>query len=195
MTRRGSSLLLALTAAVLASCTQSRVVLLDSGKPSAVTIRNDAGVERLDRPGEAVELSGRDSHAKPIAVSRAEIDRDWGDAIAVHPPVPVTTILYFRFDTAELMPASRTVLPDILALIRQRPAPEIAITGYTDRSGEAHYNYDLGLKRADAVRAAIEARGISGGAITVDSYGAAHPLVEGRGPYEPRNRRVEITIR
>ncbi|MGH7035188.1 MAG: OmpA family protein [Stellaceae bacterium] len=195
MTRRASSLLLALAAAILASCTQSRVVLLDSGKPSAVTIRNDAGVQRLDRPGEAVELSGRDSHAKPIAVSRAEIDRDWADAIAVHPPVPVTMILYFRFDTAELMPASRTVLPDILALVRQRPAPEIAITGYTDRSGEAHYNYDLGLKRAEAMRDAIEARGVSGRAITIDSYGAAHPLVEGRSPFEPRNRRVEITIR
>lgn len=195
MMRRLPSLLAVFGGAVLASCAQSRVVLLDSGKPSAVTIRNDAGIERLDRPGEAVELSGRDRRGKQIAVSRAEIDRDWADAIAVHPPVPVTTILYFRFDTDELMPASRTVLPDILALIRQRPAPEIAITGYTDRSGEAHYNYDLGLKRAEAVRAAIEARGVSGEAITIDSYGAAHPLVDGRSPYEPRNRRVEITIR
>lgn len=195
MTRRSPALLLPILALGLASCAQSRVVLLDSGKPSAVTIRNDAGVGRLDRPGEAVELSGRDSAAKPIAVSRAEIDREWGDAIAAHPPAPVTTILYFHFDTAELTSASRTVLPDILALIRQRPAPEIAIVGYTDRSGEAHYNYDLGLRRAEAVRAAIEAFGIGERAIAVDSYGAANPLVESRSPYEPRNRRVEITIR
>ena len=195
MRRRAASLLLTLAAAALASCSHSRVVLLDSGKPSAVTIRNDAGIERLDRPGEAVALAGRDHRAQPIAVSRAEIDRDWGDAIAAHPPVPVTTILYFRFDTDELMPASRSVLPDILALIRQRPAPEIAIIGYTDRSGEAHYNYDLGLKRAEAVRDALAARGVGGQSITIDSYGASHPLVDGRSPYEPRNRRVEITIR
>ena len=195
MTHRRWTLVWPIAALTLASCTESRVVLLDSGKPSAVTIRNDAGTQRLDRPGEAVELSGRDSAAKPIAVSRAEIDREWGDAIAVHPPQPVTTILYFHFDTAELTAASRTVLPDILALVRQRPAPEIAIIGYTDRSGEVHYNYDLGLRRAEAIRAAIEARGIDGRSITIDSYGAANPLVEGRSPYEPRNRRVEITIR
>jgi len=193
MTRR--SLFLPIAALALASCAQSRVVLLDSGKPSAVTIRNDAGVERLDRPGEAVELAGRDSVAKPIAVTRAEIDHEWADAIAVHPPAPVTTILYFHFDTAELTEGSRTVLPDILALVRQRPAPEIAIIGYTDRSGEAHYNYDLGLRRAEAIRAAIEARGFNGRSITIDSYGSANPLVDSRSPYEPRNRRVEITIR
>jgi peptidoglycan-associated lipoprotein len=191
----GRTLALAGALFALAACAQSRVVLLDSGKPSAVTIRNDAGVKRLERPGEAVELSGRDSVAKPIAVSRAEIDQEWGAAIAAHPPTPVTTIVYFAFDSDELTEASRAVLPDILTLIKERPAPEISLVGYTDRSGEGEYNYELGLRRAKAVRAAIEAIGVKKKAIDVDSYGAANPLVRSRSPYEPRNRRVEITIR
>lgn len=191
----GGKLVPVLAVLVVAACSESRVVLLDSGKPSAVTISNDTGVKRLDRPGEAVELSGRDSTPKPIAVSRAEIDKVWGDAIAVHPPAPVTTIVYFLFDTDELTKASLAVLPDILALIKERPAPEISLIGYTDRAGEGEYNYELGLRRAKAVRAAIEAIGVKQQAIAVDSYGAANPLVESRGRYEPRNRRVEITIR
>ncbi len=179
----------------LGACTQGRVVLLDSGKPSAVTFTNETGVTELDKPGEAISIGGESSTPKQITLSRAEIDTTWGEAIANHPPAPLIVLLYFILDTTELTPASRAELPKVLAAIKQRPAPEVAVVGYTDKSGEHEYNYDLGLRRAIAVQAAIEKIGVPHDAITVDSYGSANPLVPTRQPYEPRNRRVEITVR
>ncbi len=181
--------------AALSACSQGRIVLLDSGKPSAVTIRNDSGVTELTQPGQAVDVAGRSGTPKPIVLSQANIQQEWGDAIAYHPPAPVVSLIYFVLDTTELTAASRTELPKILSVIKQRPAPEVAVVGYTDRSGDTDYNYQLGLRRAEAVRSAIETIGVAHSAITVDSYGAANPLVETKAPYEPRNRRVEITVR
>ena len=171
------------------------MVLLDSGKPSAVTFTNNAGTTELSQPGAAISIAGRSSTPQPIALSQAEIDKTWGEAIANHPPAPVISILYFILDTTDLTPASRAELPKVLTTIKQRPAPEVAVVGYTDKSGEHEYNYDLGLRRAIAVQAAIEKIGVPHDAITVDSYGSANPLVPTRQPYEPRNRRVEITVR
>jgi peptidoglycan-associated lipoprotein len=178
----------------LSACAQNRVVLLDNGG-GAVTIRNDAGTGRLDRPGAALAIASPGSHARPIAVSPHDIDTVWGAAIAALPPVPVRIVLYCDFDATALTPSSRAMLPDIVALIRQRPAPEVAITGYSDRSGSAAYNYRLGLRRARALRAAIRVSGVKPVSITIRSEGAADPLVRGADPYQPRNRRVELTIR
>lgn len=179
----------------LGACTQGRVVLLDSGKPSVVTITNESGVKELNQPGQAMSISSRSSAPRPIELRPGDIEKTWGEAIAYHPPAPVVSLVYFVLDTTELTAKSRAELPKILSVIKQRPAPEVAIVGYTDRSGETDYNYDLGLRRAEAVRAAIEKIGVPGTAITINSYGAANPLIPTRQPYEPRNRRVEITIR
>ena len=173
----------------------ARVVLLDSGKPSAVTITNKAGAKEINKPGEAVEVAGSGGAAQDIKLSDADIQKSWGDAIAAHPKAPETSILYFVLDTTELTPESRKELPKVLDAIKQRPAPEVAVVGYTDRSGEADYNYQLGLRRAKAVQKEIEAIGVPAAQITVDSYGAANPLVETKKQYEPRNRRVELTVR
>ncbi len=179
----------------LSACAQNRVVLLDNGGKGAVIIRNEAGTGRLDRPGEAMEVASQGSRARPIAVSRREIEEVWGEAMTALPPTPVKIVLYCDFDAAALTPSARAMLPDIVALIRQRPAPEIAITGYTDRSGSPAYNYNLGLRRAQALRAAIRASGVKAAAITIRSAGATEPLVRGADPYQPHNRRVELTIR
>jgi len=79
----------------------------------------------------------------------------------------------------------------------------IAITGHTDTSGDENYNKDLGLKRADAAKAALElalakqklgAGKIAG--MTTDSQGEtslAKPT--GDDIKEPLNRRVAITVK
>lgn len=204
MTR--ARLIIAMAAlSILAACAEkpipppkpitARVVLLDSGKPSAVTITNKAGAKELNQPGEAVAVAGDTGAAQPIKLNDADIQKGWGDAIAAHPKAPETSILYFVLDTTELTPESRKELPKVLDAIKQRPAPEVAVVGYTDRSGEADYNYQLGLRRAKAVQKEIEAIGVPAAQITVDSYGAANPLIETKKQYEPRNRRVEITVR
>jgi len=190
-------LALALLAALAACGTTSEVVLLPNpdGHASTLTIGNAAGSAVLDTPGAAASVSGAASVPERVTLSDAAVKRDWADAIAFQPPRPVTLRLYFILDTTELTPQSRAALPQVLQLIRQRPAPEVEIVGNTDRSGEPLYNQGLGLRRAEAVRRAVEAIGVPPNLITVASHGAGDPLVPTTRPYEPRNRRVDITVR
>ncbi len=172
-----------------------RVVLLDSGKPSEVIITNGAGTKEINQPGQAVSVVGSAGVPQPIQLSDADIQKGWGDAIAYQPKPPETSILYFILDTTDLTPESRKELPKVLEAIKQRPAPEVAVVGYTDKSGDKEYNYQLGLRRAKAVQKEIIAIGVPAAQITVDSFGSANPLVETKKLYEPKNRRVEITVR
>jgi peptidoglycan-associated lipoprotein len=183
-------------AMLLGACSsETRIVLLDSGAPSAVTVTNDAGVVKLDSPGQAVEISSRKSAPKPLAMNEAEIKQDWSDALAYHPAEPRKWILYFAFDSVELAGDSRDALEALVAAVAARPAAEVAIIGFTDRSGPESYNRDLGLRRAEAVRAQLTAAGVPAAAISVDSYGARDPLIDPGQLYEPRNRRAEVTLR
>jgi adhesin transport system outer membrane protein len=183
---------------LLGACAaKNDVVLLanEDGSPSTITVSNPAGTTVLDQPG-AVAIRGTTSAPAPVTIGDAEIRTVWADALAYHPQRPVTILLYFVLDTPNLVPASRAELPKLLQLIRQRPAPEVVIVGHTDRSGDdERYNYELGLRRANAVRRDVEAIGVPHDLITVTSHGGNNPLVPTTRPYEPRNRRVEVTVR
>jgi outer membrane protein OmpA-like peptidoglycan-associated protein len=45
------------------------------------------------------------------------------------------------------------------------------------------------------VRREVEAIGVPSSLVSVASHGAGNPLIPGNRPYEPRNRRVEVTVR
>lgn len=191
-------LLAILGLSLLAACAaQNRVVLLDNedGTPSSIVVANAGGSAVLERPGAAVEIARQTSAPASLALNAAQIRKDWADALAYQPPRPVTLLLYYVLDTPNLTPESRAELPRVLDLIRQRPAPEVVIVGHTDRSGDPSYNYELALRRANAVRREVEAIGVPAELITVTSHGGGNPLVPSSRPYEPRNRRVEITVR
>jgi outer membrane protein OmpA-like peptidoglycan-associated protein len=182
----------------LAACAGGdRIVLLpnEDGAPSTITVTNSGGSAVIDKPNGGVAVARPSSAPEPLSLSETEINKDWADALALQPPRPVVIRLYFVLDTTEMTPDSQARLPRLLDLIRQRPAPEVVISGHTDRSGDPKYNEELGLRRAEAVRRAIESIGVPPDLITVTSYGAGDPLVRTSRPYEPRNRRVEITVR
>jgi peptidoglycan-associated lipoprotein len=182
---------------LLGACAaRNDVVLLanEDGSPSAITVSNPGGTAVLDQPG-AVAIARATSAPTPVTLSDQEVRTVWADALAYHPQRPVTMLLYFVLDTTNLVPASRAELPKLRDLIRQRPAPEVVIVGHTDRSGDERYNYELGLRRANAVRRDVEAIGVPPDLITVTSHGGNNPLVGTTRPYEPRNRRVEVTVR
>jgi peptidoglycan-associated lipoprotein len=190
-------LAISLVLALAACAAGDRIVLLpnEDGAPSTITVTNSAGAAVIDHPGAAVAVARPTSAPAALTLSEADINKDWADALAFQPPRPAVLRLYFLLDTTELTPDSRAELPRLLDLIRQRPSPEVVIAGHTDRSGDPRYNEELGLRRADAVRRAIEAIGVPPDLITVTSYGSGDPLIPTSRPYEPRNRRVEITVR
>ena len=122
--------------------------------------------------------------------------RTFGSTRAALPPEPVSFILYFKSDSDELTEKSQAELDTVLTTIEGRPAPQVAVIGHTDRVGEAVYNARLAATRADVVRDILVGRGLSSDLIAVSSHGEYNPLVATRdGVAEPRNRRVEITVR
>jgi outer membrane protein OmpA-like peptidoglycan-associated protein len=113
------------------------------------------------------------------------------------PPPEVTFVLYFESGSIDtLTPASQAKVEELRAVLLQRPAPEIAVVGHTDTVGDQQDNDQLSLERARTVQQRIEEVGISAVSIQASGRGERELLVPTADRVdEPRNRRVEITIR
>jgi OOP family OmpA-OmpF porin len=108
---------------------------------------------------------------------------------------PDTYIVYFDFDRSNINADGQVVIDRVLADVVQRGAVNISATGHADRSGSEDYNMALSLRRADAVREALIAGGVSADAITVAGRGESEPAVPTPdGVKEQANRRVEIIL-
>ncbi len=72
---------------------------------------------------------------------------------------------------------------------------KIKIEGNCDEFGTDEYNYALGLKRAKAVKDAMEAEGVEGSKMVIVSYGESNPVCS--SPTDScyaRNRRVDLRL-
>ncbi len=88
------------------------------------------------------------------------------------------------------------MIPAILQAVKAIPVPEVAVVGHTDTMGDAKANVALGLKRAMSVRNILIQAGLAPSTVDVSSHGEADLLVKTRNNTpEPRNRRVEISVR
>jgi outer membrane protein OmpA-like peptidoglycan-associated protein len=84
----------------------------------------------------------------------------------------------------------------MMAEVARRPDPEVLIIGHTDRVGSVAQNDALSLQRAERVREAVLRLGIAADRVQVSGRGEREPLVPTEDEVaEPRNRRVELTVR
>jgi len=91
---------------------------------------------------------------------------------------------------------SRGLLPQILQAVKDRPFPDVAVVGHTDTTGTPAGNKELGLRRANAIRTRLVTAQVAASLIEVTSHGEADLLINTADEVlEPRNRRVEITVR
>jgi len=108
---------------------------------------------------------------------------------------PGTYIVLFDFDRSNINAAGQAVLDQVLADAAKMGSVNISATGHADRSGPEDYNMALSLRRADSVREALIAGGVSPDAITVAGRGESEPAVPTPdGVKEQANRRVEIVL-
>jgi OmpA-OmpF porin, OOP family len=121
------------------------------------------------------------------------------------PPHPMTVpmaacnhgpyIVFFEWDSAEISPEAATVLDSSAAAYANCSQARLELAGYTDSSGGDRYNHELSIKRADAVRDYLSARGVPVSAMSTQGFGEANPRVPtADGVHELQNRRVEITV-
>jgi outer membrane protein OmpA-like peptidoglycan-associated protein len=208
---RPAGAVLTLTAALLGGCaaqpptlpppaTQTRddlyVVLPDrNGKAGAVTVTHAGDETILDIPYAAARIK-EEGRLETGVVTEQEVGHVFGPALAAQPLRPVSFTLYFVMDSDALTAESRSVLESVFAEIARRPAAEVVAIGHTDRVGTVQHNDALSLQRAETVRRELVRLGIPIDRIQVAGRGEREPLVPtAEGVPEPRNRRVEITVR
>jgi outer membrane protein OmpA-like peptidoglycan-associated protein len=199
----------ALAAAVVAGCGPRRVKTA-APAPELIVLLPDRPEDTVGRatvttPTGAVELTAaRESVSVPptgpmppvVVMTDAQIQQLFGDVLATLPVAPEHFTLHFLFESDNLTDESRALLPRILESARNHPYPDVAVIGHTDTTGTAAGNYQLGLRRANAIRTRLIDAGIERGLIDVTSHGEADLLVKTADEVaDARNRRVEITIR
>jgi OmpA-OmpF porin, OOP family len=203
-------LLLASAAALVCGCGPKQIrpapprgtatiVLLpdpDTGTVGRAAVSNPAGNADLAAARAATTVVVSQAPSPVTTLSESDVQNLFGAALAALPPPPQHFTLYFKFDSDELTDESRALVQQIVQVVKERPVPEVLVIGHTDTTGTSASNFSLGLKRATTVRGFLVDAGLDASFVEVTSHGEADLLVPTADEVpEPRNRRVEITIR
>ncbi len=183
---------------LLAGCPrQALFVVLPNAEGSgvgAITVEDGKTVTTLDQPYATAE--SRAGSTAPTAEIQGNISVIFRSAIAVRPILPHHFRLYFILGSDNLTPESKAAYDAVFDDIKQRPVYEIEVIGFTDTLGDLRYNQALSLRRAEAIRDKLVRDGLDGQAISIAGRGKHDLLVPTADQTpEPRNRRVEITVR
>lgn len=103
--------------------------------------------------------------------------------------------LYVNFDTgkATITPDSAQTLDAAAGALKAAADVRVEVAGHTDNVGTPESNLKLSQQRAEAVMAALAARGIASGRMTAKGYGQATPVADNRTEEgRAKNRRVEL---
>ncbi len=171
------------------------VVLLPNvdGTVGKVLVKGDKGEQILDIAQNGASLNG-DTAA--FAVSTEQLQKVFGPAMAARPVLPEQFYLYFESGGANLTPASLALIPTILERAQARASADVSVIGHTDTAGKADTNASLAYRRANSIATLLRERGLQPATLTIESHGESNLLVPTPDETaEPRNRRVEITIR
>jgi len=178
---------------------QTLVVLLpdsDTGVTGRAFVTNKAGSTDLNTTRDSSTATPSTAPTAVTTMSEEEVQRVFGETLSALPPAPIHFTLYFKFESDELTDESRALLPEILKTVKERSIPEVLVVGHTDTMGTPRANIDLGLTRATTVRNLLIQVGLDATLIEVRSHGESDLLVKTSDETaEPRNRRVEISVR
>ena len=184
----------------VASCAQRQALFVvlpsDDGHVGAITVDDGKSQVVLDSAYAAEEIRG--GTAAPAAVNQDEVGQVFAVALAARPILPRHFRLYFVLDSDRLVPESENAYREVFDELKQRPVFEVEVIGYTDTLGPRDRNQRLSLQRAAAIRNRLIKDGLPApeGSIAIAGRGQLDPLVPTKDQVaEPRNRRVEITVR
>jgi outer membrane protein OmpA-like peptidoglycan-associated protein len=145
--------------------------------------------------GVAAKAAGDAQLSADNAVHRADSLSSVIKGLDDYKPAGNVTVT-FGFDKSQLSPESRTQLDAFAAQLTSAQGYILEVTGGTDSTGPAQYNYDLSQRRADAVVQYLAAKyGIPAHrfyliGIGKDKQAAPNTTAEGRR----QNRRVEVQL-
>jgi len=109
----------------------------------------------------------------------------------------VVTLGDVLFDTgkATLKPGADLAMNRLTTYLSANPQTKVLIEGHTDSRGSEEYNQELSERRASAVAAALESKGIPATQVQIQGRGKAYPVASNDTPEgRQQNRRVEIVF-
>ena len=183
---------------LLAGCPRQALFVVlpnaEGGGVGAIMVEEGKTVTTLDQPYAAAE--SRAGSSAPVEESRGSISVIFRGAIAARPILPHHFRLYFILGSNELTPESKVAYRAVFDDTKQRPVYEIEVIGFTDTLGNLPSNQALSLARAAAIRDMLVRDGLDRQAVSIAGRGKRDLLVPTADQTpEPRNRRVEITVR
>lgn len=189
-------------AVILTACgAKTQIILLpdQSGKTGVLDVSDAKGgaAQTLDQPWQSTQTSMlTGAPGAPQVLDEKRVKEMLGQALTAEPLAPVHFLMYFDKNSTNPTRDSLSLLTDIMAAIKARNSMHIAVIGHSDSVGSALYNDKLSLQRARAVTDMLVSKGVDRRNIEISNHGKANPLIPTPdGVAEPRNRRVEITIR
>jgi len=186
---------------VLTACSAPRnlFVLLPEadGSVGQVTISNAQGQQTLSQPWQATGMDSAEQAPKaPQEVKPEKMEAIFQTALVAQPQPPVHFLLYCGADSTALTAQSKKQIPAILAEIQARNSVDTSVVGHTDSAGSSSYNLNLSRRRAEAVGQLLVSQGVDPDILEISSHGERNPLIPTPDNVsEPRNRRVEVTVR
>ena len=190
----GAVLALILT---LQPAARETVVLLPGpdGKVGTVIVQHGAERQVLNE-AYATSRVRSDGKLDSALLSEREVGREFGGTLGALPGRPARFLLYFVLGTDELTGESKIELEKVLAEIKKRPVPDIAVIGHTDTIGDTENNDRLSAQRAEAVKGFLVGIGVPAERIQTSGRGERELIVPTADDVEePKNRRVEINVR
>ncbi|MBP9940931.1 MAG: OmpA family protein [Comamonas sp.] len=155
------------------------------------------------------ELCWRDANWTPATAAEgcdgALVKAAAPAAVAPAPvaPVPAATAskvtfaadAFFDFDKSVLKPEGKAKLDDLASKVQGINLEVIVAVGHTDSVGSAAYNQKLSERRAQAVKAYLESKGIDKSRVYTEGKGEAQPVADNKTKAgRAQNRRVEIEV-
>ncbi len=192
--------------AALATAAGAQVKAADGGK----TIDNwQNGSGELVWKNGTNELCWRDANWTP-ATAAAACDGALVKAAAAAPaaaapaaPAPAAVAskvtfaadAFFDFDKSVLKPEGKAKLDDLVSKVQGINLEVIVAVGHTDSVGSDAYNQKLSERRAQAVKAYLESKGIDKSRVYTDGKGEKQPVADNKTKDgRAKNRRVEIEV-
>jgi len=147
-----------------------------------------------------------EARERDVAEAERRADRAEADAAAAWREVEeaqetarglVLTFGDMLFDTggSTLKPGAQLLLDKLAAYLQQNPGAHAIIEGHTDNVGSDTMNQALSERRAAAVAAALQARGITGDRLETMGLGESYPVATNdTSAGREENRRVEVVL-
>ncbi len=116
-------------------------------------------------------------------------------AVAASSKVTYAADAFFDFDKSDLKPEGKAKLDDLVSKVQGINLEVIIAVGHTDSIGSDAYNQKLSVRRSEAVKAYLVAKGIEKNRVYTEGKGEKQPVADNKTKEgRAKNRRVEIEV-